>query len=216
MTINHIEICNCLEWLQSLPHKCCDIFTDPPYNVGKDYGVWNDLMPDDEYKKWITDILNECKRVANILIIYVPKKWNLLYWNVLGENFQEIILPFRPSGAIRFGYSNQFNKLLTNAKPKGDKPILNVWDNMPQPGLGFFFREETYNHPGYTSEAITKRAINQLCISDIICDPFMGTGTTAVSALYNEKKFIGCEINHKYVMIAEKRIKQFNNQLKLL
>lgn len=205
----------CLQWLKSLPDKCCDIFTDPPYNVGKDYGVWNDAMPDEEYAAWITDVLTECKRVANVLIVYVPKKWNLLYWNVLGAEFQEIILPFRPAGAIRYGYSNQFNKLLTNAKPKGKKPVLNVWDNMPQPGLGFFFREETYDHPGYTSEAITKRAIMQLCVSDVIADPFTGTGTTAVAALDAGKKFIGSEINAEYVAIAEKRVQRFINAPKL-
>jgi DNA modification methylase len=42
----------------------------------------------------------------------------------------------------------------------------------------------------------------------IVLDPFMGSGTTAVVAIKNFRRFIGCEINHKYIKIAKKRIKQ--------
>ena len=41
---------------------------------------------------------------------------------------------------------------------------------------------------------------------DIILDPFMGSGTTAISALLNERKYIGYEISKDYVDIAKKRI----------
>jgi len=215
MNINHIYNENCLDTMAKMPDNYCDIFTDPPYNVGKDYKYYKDNMPDEKYKTWITSVLNECKRIANVFTIYVPKKWNLFYWNILGNEFQEIILPFRPAGAIRYGYSNQFNKLLTNARPKRDKPILNVWDNMQQPGLGFFFREETYGHPGYTSEAITKRVIWELCESDIIYDPFMGTGTTAIGALNSKKDYIGSEINPEDIQIAKKRIEIYKTQLQI-
>lgn len=196
-----------------MPDKCCDVFTDPPYNVGKDYEVWDDKMTDDDYTEWIIKVLNELKRVSNVLTIYVPKKWNLLYWNTLGNEFQEIILPFRPAGALRYGFSNQFNKLLTNARPKKAKPILNVWDNMQQPGLGFFFREKTFGHPGYTSEAITTRAVAELCESDTIYDPFMGTGTTAIAAINYRKSFIGSEVNERYINIATKRINLYESQI---
>ena len=207
MNKNYIENIKCLDFLKSLPNKCCDLFTDPPYNVGKDYEIYKDNLSDDEYINWITVVLTECKRIANTIVIYVPKKWNLLYWNILGPNFQEIILPFRPAGAIRWGFSNQFNKLLTNSKPNKKKPVLNVWDNMPQPGLGFFFRENTYGNPGYTSQAITEMAIYNLLDNDVICDPFMGTGTTAVAATKFGKDFIGSEINSRYIKIAYERIK---------
>ncbi len=205
--LNKIYNEDCLKTMKKLPDKCCDVFTDPPYNVGKDYGVWNDTLPDKEYKCWIEKVLNELKRISNILVIYVPKKWNLFYWNILGEDFQEIILPFSARGAIRYGFSNQFNKLLTNARPKLKSPILNVWYNMPQPGLGFFFRENTFGHPGYTSLAITVRAIRELTTSKLIYDPFMGTGTTAIAAIKCDRNYLGSELNIEYIKIANKRIK---------
>jgi DNA modification methylase len=40
----------------------------------------------------------------------------------------------------------------------------------------------------------------------IVLDPFMGSGTTAVVAMKNFRKYIGVEINPEYVEIAERRI----------
>ena len=41
----------------------------------------------------------------------------------------------------------------------------------------------------------------------IVLDPFMGSGTTALVALKQNKKFLGIELNPNYIEIAEKRIK---------
>jgi DNA modification methylase len=40
----------------------------------------------------------------------------------------------------------------------------------------------------------------------IVLDPFIGSGTTALVAMKNLRKWIGCEINPNYVKIAEARI----------
>ncbi|HQP08899.1 MAG TPA: site-specific DNA-methyltransferase [Anaerolineaceae bacterium] len=44
---------------------------------------------------------------------------------------------------------------------------------------------------------------------DIILDPFIGSGTTAVAALMSGRKYIGYEINPQYAELAEARIAQF-------
>jgi len=43
---------------------------------------------------------------------------------------------------------------------------------------------------------------------DLVLDPFMGSGTTAVACKYSGRKFIGFEINPEYVKIANKRLAQ--------
>lgn len=48
-----------------------------------------------------------------------------------------------------------------------------------------------------------------------ILDPFMGSGTTGISASKQGKSFIGIELNPKYIEIAKKRIKPFLEQTKL-
>jgi site-specific DNA-methyltransferase (adenine-specific) len=42
--------------------------------------------------------------------------------------------------------------------------------------------------------------------SDLICDPFMGSGTTAIAALSQGRRFIGIEQDPKYYAIARARI----------
>ena len=42
--------------------------------------------------------------------------------------------------------------------------------------------------------------------NDIILDPFLGSGTTAVAAKDLNRKYIGYEISKEYCQIAKKRI----------
>ena len=44
--------------------------------------------------------------------------------------------------------------------------------------------------------------------NDVILDPFMGSGTTAVAAVREHRKFIGFEINEEYYKKACERIKK--------
>jgi len=41
---------------------------------------------------------------------------------------------------------------------------------------------------------------------DTILDPFMGSGTTAIQAVRFHRHYLGCELNPKYVEMAERRI----------
>lgn len=50
---------------------------------------------------------------------------------------------------------------------------------------------------------------------DIIYDPFMGTGTTAVACHMEKRHYIGSELSPRYVEWAEKRIKNETLQLSL-
>ena len=43
--------------------------------------------------------------------------------------------------------------------------------------------------------------------NDVVYDPFMGSGTTAISALEVGRNYLGSEINEEYKQIAENRIK---------
>lgn len=47
---------------------------------------------------------------------------------------------------------------------------------------------------------------------DLIFDPFLGSGTTAVACIDLKRKYLGCEIDKEYFEIAEKRIE---NQKKI-
>ena len=43
---------------------------------------------------------------------------------------------------------------------------------------------------------------------DLVIDPFLGGGTTAIAALQQERRFSGCEIDPQYVKAAKERVKR--------
>jgi len=70
--------------------------------------------------------------------------------------------------------------------------------------------ESKYHHPAMFPTMLTTRLIRCFAApSDKkVLDPFMGSGSTLVSALSMGKEGIGFEINHEYIQLAEKRLAQ--------
>jgi DNA modification methylase len=48
---------------------------------------------------------------------------------------------------------------------------------------------------------------------DIVLDPFMGSGQTAIAALKGSRHYIGYEVDSDYIRLAEKRINQFRQEV---
>ena len=51
--------------------------------------------------------------------------------------------------------------------------------------------------------------------NDIVYDPFIGTGTTAIACIKEKRNYIGSEISKRYVDWSEQRIKSETRQLTL-
>lgn len=47
-------------------------------------------------------------------------------------------------------------------------------------------------------------------VGDLVLDPFMGSGTTAISCLDNNRQYLGIEIHQEYIDMAQKRILSFS------
>jgi len=71
-------------------------------------------------------------------------------------------------------------------------------------------------HPAPFPEELPFRLIQLYSFKDdIILDPFMGSGTTAISALKSDRKYVGYEISKEYIELAEKRIEPYKSQVKI-
>jgi DNA modification methylase len=63
-------------------------------------------------------------------------------------------------------------------------------------------------HPAPFPVELPKRLIKLYSFeNDIILDPFIGSGTTAIAALKTNRVYVGYEINSEYIKLANKRIK---------
>ena len=98
---------------------------------------------------------------------------------------------------------NYFSKGLQEGRNK-----RTVWTINPKP-----YKEA---HFATYPEELCETPIKAGCpIEGIVLDPFFGSGTTGVVALKQQKKFIGIELNQKYIEIANKRLKPYLEQRKL-
>jgi modification methylase len=71
-------------------------------------------------------------------------------------------------------------------------------------------------HPAPFPEELPFRLIQLFSFkNDIILDPFMGSGTTAISAIKSERKFVGYDIDPNYISLAENRLLPHLNQTKI-
>ncbi len=62
-------------------------------------------------------------------------------------------------------------------------------------------------HPAPFPEELPHRLIQLYSFeTDIVLDPFMGSGTTALAALKSGRKYVGFEVSEEYVELAERRM----------
>lgn len=69
-------------------------------------------------------------------------------------------------------------------------------------------------HPAPFPEELPYRLIQLYSFTnDIILDPFIGSGTTAISALKSDRKYIGYDTNINYIKLTKNRITPYISQL---
>ena len=228
MELDRIYLEDCLEGLKKIPDKSIDLsVTDPPYEI-ETTGAGLYKQTDKQYIKELNsmkdgfskEILDELCRVLKKINIYlfcsqkqiIPlldyfvkgKKcnYNIISWHktnpipACGNKYltdTEFILFFRERGVKIYGeFHTKFTYYLTPLNQK-DKKL--------------------YGHPTVKPLNIVRNfIINSSLPGDIVLDPFMGSGTTAVACLETDRHFIGFETNEDYYNIALSRI----NEVKVL
>ena len=227
---------DCIEGLKGLDDNSVNcIVTSPPYNkkglLGKvtqgnqiwgkfniDYNTYGDDMPEGEYQAWMIAFLNECHRViksdGSIFFNHKPRRYKnrcylptdfIQHSDV--ELYQLIIWDRRNSPNIRNDVlvpCTEHVYWLCKDKPKVFRDAIaaeyktEVWIISP---------ERQGKHPAPFPEQLVRNCI-QLTTQegDLVLDPFMGSGTTARVSQNLKRKWIGFEIDEKYVNITNDRI----------
>lgn len=134
-------------------------------------------------------------------IFYAYKDGNDIIWNNL-KMIREVIAPYMKDGRPRGWFIDETGKRMRWTG------LGNVW----------MYSQPTYNsvvevpiHPTQKPVMLMERLIRLSSNEgDIILDPFMGSGTTAISCLLSNRKYIGFEYTKKYYNDSINRINNFN------
>ncbi len=82
----------------------------------------------------------------------------------------------------------------------------NFWDDISVP---FWSMPENTNHPTQKPEKLyAKLILASSKEGDVVFDPFLGSGTTSVTAKKLGRNYCGIELNEEYCLWAEKRLKK--------
>ncbi len=84
---------------------------------------------------------------------------------------------------------------------------LDVWEIPPESATRI-------GHPAPFPIELASRLI-ELCTyrDDLVLDPFIGSGTTAVASVQTERHFVGYDLDESYIKLAESRIEEEHRRL---
>jgi site-specific DNA-methyltransferase (adenine-specific) len=194
------------------------VITDPPYNQGYSYNQYKDRMSEEEYIKLLSHIPKPC------VIIHYPEETINLLPKALGVKCEQVVSWVYNSNTGKqsrlitwWGCKPDFRKVRQPYKNLNDKRIIKRiaegktgaklydWWNVNQ--VKNVSKEKT-EHPCQIPEEIIKNIILTTADkSELIIDPFAGSGTTLKVANDLGYNYLGYEIDSKYCDIINNRIK---------
>ena len=195
---------DCRDILPHLP-KVDLILADPPYGVGRDkgfggFGGFGTPIARKQYPDaWDEDRPSREAFAAILLATDLTILW--------GGNFFADLLP-RSTHWIVWDKKNTMPTFgdcelaWTSSKRKSVKKYEVEWN-------GLIGKEGHRHHPTQKPEKLMSLCIQDYSKpSDIILDPYLGSGTTLVAAKNLGRKAIGIEIEERYCEIATQRLSQ--------
>lgn len=219
--------------MQQIPDGSVDlIVTSPPYNLknstgngmkdgrgGKwsnaalinGYSHYDDNMSHTKYVEWQRKCLAAMLRIiSDDGAIFYNHKWRVQggllqdrHDIVSGFPVRQIII-WKRKGGINFNpgyFLPTYEVIYLIAKPK-----FRLAKNMNACGDVWEFGQESKNkHPAPFPEALIEKIISSTN-ANIVLDPFMGSGTTAIVAKKLNRAFIGIDISPEYCKMSEERL----------
>ena len=95
---------------------------------------------------------------------------------------------------------NSSGGISTIEKDEFMESTLSIWNINPE-------KAKKIGHPAPFPVELPKRFINLYSFKDdLVLDPFIGSGTTALASKLMQRNYVGYEINKDYIEIANKRL----------
>lgn len=223
MEINKIYNEDCIKEIDKIENESIDmIFTDPPYKLvtggrknsmlkdthdtpfSKDGECFEHKTP--EFKDWIPKLFSKLKNDRYIFIMTNDRNMREI-WDLCensGFRFCELLVMDKGKGvpSTYFFKSCEFILMFMKGKYRrfnnfGIKTVFSV--DLP--------RGKNKIHPTEKSVKMIEDIITSVTFeNEIVFDPFIGSGSTAVACINTNRNYIGFEIEEKYCKIIEDRL----------
>ena len=240
--LNQIHCDDCLSAMGRMPSASVNlVVTSPPYNLlnssgngmkNGNGGKWSratlmlrqgyadhgDSMPHDDYVEWQRECLREMLRVLTPDgAIFYNHKWRVQ--RGLLQDRADIMDGFPVRQIIIWQRSGGFNH-----NPGYFLPTYEVIYLVANPefrlapkagGIGdvWRIRQDRGNpHPASFPVELARRAI-AATTAEVVLDPFIGSGTTAIAALMEGRRYVGIDLSDEYCRLARERIAAAETEL---
>ena len=151
----------------------------------------------------------------------MPAHYALLYYTKPGEkpkfNYSPLNSLLKNKGVLppdSLEYCLR-SKCVKNRKMAGDNKkceLTDIWSDLHR----IKHKRDRDSHTCQLPESLMERIILLTTNpGDVVFDPFGGAGTTAVSAYKNNRKFVICDIDEKYVKISRRKIEVMKKNMDL-
>ncbi len=190
------------------------------------YEGFDDNMPIDDFYKFHLKVLKELIRTSSIIFynIQIVTGSKRAFFKIIGElsdylkdivvwdkgyaqpAMAQSVLNRRTELILIFDSKNAISRQFKNSNFK-----RGTLDDLWEIKRG---KKVTGSHSAVFPELLVKRIIDNFSKpNDLIYDPFMGTGTTAVVAKKLNRNFLGSELLPKYFNLINSRIYELENEL---
>ena len=215
--LNKVICGDCLKVLKEIPDKSVDlVLTDPPYGISQksggfkgkelEFGEWDEFSD-----KQMEELLEEIVRMArgSVFMFCSAEQLSGIIKRFKEEGFLVRQLIWYKPTAFSMNADKMYmwatenvvwakrSRALFNPRLKSNLFICNTEPNNT--------RQHRTQKP---LELIKEFVIDSTKERDLVLDPFLGSGTTAVAAKQLNRNFIGIEINPDYCDIARERLRQ--------
>lgn len=194
---------DCLDVLPHLDVEVDLVLTDPPYGIKADKGVqeakcriavsntyedkWDSETPDKNIFNFL--LKNDCIIFGGYFFThFLPQGNHWLVWDKLN------LMPTFSDCELMY----------TNIERNSVKKYECRWSGMMQSDMK---QKEAHYHPTQKPVKLIKDILKDYSQpNDLILDPFLGSGTTAVAAESLNRRWIGIEKEERYIEIAIQRL----------
>jgi site-specific DNA-methyltransferase (adenine-specific) len=190
------------------------------------YSSFDDNLPIDEYNKFHSNVLSELLRVSkvvfyNVQIVTGSKRSVFKMIGDFNEQLKDIIVWDKgvAQPAMQKQVLNRRTELILVFETEYPISRQYRYANFERGKLNDLWeikrgKKISKDHGATFPEELVGRIIENFTKEDeVVYDPFMGTGTTAIVSKRMKRRFIGSEIGKDYFDLIEKRLGELNNEL---